>query len=194
MPHDIAIVNEALDNGRTRRRRAEALLAHGFAQFLVFNQFARAFHRGKKCRLAKTRRRFGFVVGYLDIEHFCRFVRHNRHERLIVTCSLHSRFASVNGEPASILNDLAVCLECILINPRDPRRHFKLRCREKDADEAAFDHVVNFLLPFIEAVRRCARRNNGKVVGDFRVVKNALGWFDPLVPKGGAGVVIVDLA
>ena len=65
-------------------------------------------------------------------------------------------------------------LERVFFDARDPRRDLELRRREKDRDEAAHDHVVNLLLPLIEAVRSGASRHNGKVIGNFRVVENAL--------------------
>ena len=42
---DVILVNQAFDGRRARGRRAQALLAHRLAQFVVLHQLARAFHR-----------------------------------------------------------------------------------------------------------------------------------------------------
>ena len=110
---------------------------------------------------------------YIDIEDFGRFVRQNRHERLI-SRFLARGFPAINCKPTRIFNDFSLGLERVLLHARDPRGHFELGRRKKDTDEAAHDHVVNFLLHFIETMRRRAGGNDGEVIGDFRVVKNAL--------------------
>jgi hypothetical protein len=52
-------VIEAFDDGRAGGRRAQAALAHGLAQFLVFHQFAGAFHGRQQGGFGVARRRFG---------------------------------------------------------------------------------------------------------------------------------------
>jgi hypothetical protein len=50
---------QAFDGRRARRRGAEAALGHGFAQFLVVDQLAGAFHGGEQRGFREARRRLG---------------------------------------------------------------------------------------------------------------------------------------
>ena len=95
---------------------------------------------------------------------------------------------------AGIFHDFPFGFERIFADARDPRRHFKLGCREKDADEAPHDHVVDLLLHLIEPVWCGSGRNDGEVVGDFGVIKNAFREFDPVALQRCARMRIVDLA
>ena len=72
--------DQTFDDRRARRRRAETLLAHRLAQFLVLDQFARAFHRAEQRRFRIARRRFGHVRLDFDLRGLHRFVRLHRHE------------------------------------------------------------------------------------------------------------------
>ncbi len=56
----VILRDQALDDGRARGGRAETLLAHGRAQFLIIDEFARAFHGGEQGRFGVARRRLGF--------------------------------------------------------------------------------------------------------------------------------------
>ena len=47
LPDQIAFVNQPFDHLRARGWRTEAALAHRFAEFLIVDEFARTFHRGK---------------------------------------------------------------------------------------------------------------------------------------------------
>ena len=51
---DVPLGDQAFDDLRARRRRAEALLAHRFAQLLVVDQLARAFHRREQRRFVRA--------------------------------------------------------------------------------------------------------------------------------------------
>src|SRR5918996_4619685 len=107
---------------------------------------------------------------------------------------IHGCFTSVNCKPSRILDYFSFALEGIFLDARDASRHFKLRSREKDGDEPAHDHVVNFLLRFIEAMRRLPAGNNRKVIGNFCVIENPLGRFDPAIIQRFTSKLIVDLA
>ena len=60
--HDVFFVDQTFDDRRARGGRAEAFLAHRFAQFLVLDEFARAFHRAEQRGFRIARRRLGLVA------------------------------------------------------------------------------------------------------------------------------------
>src|SRR4029453_15452015 len=92
------------------------------------------------------------------------------------------------------LNTFPFNPECIFFDARDASGHFKLRCREKNGDETAHNHVVDFSLRFIESVRRLSTRDNRKVIGDFCVIENPLGRLDPIIIQRFTRKLIFDLA
>src|SRR6266851_1545331 len=121
---DITVLKQPFDNLCSCRRRAEAALPHRFAQFFVFNEVAGALHGREQSRLVETRRWLGLLFLDLDLEHFCRFVRQNRHHGLL---AFPGRFASIHCQPARIDNYLSFSFERLAIDTGDARSHFKLR-------------------------------------------------------------------
>src|SRR6266496_1166547 len=105
-----------------------------------------------------------------------------------------SRMASRSSSSSTNLPAPSFALECIFLDPRDASGYLKLRCGEKNSDETAHDHVVNFLLRFIESVRRLPTRDNRKVIGDFRVIENPFGRLDPAIIQRFTCKLIFDLA
>ena len=55
----VLLVDQAFDDGGARGRRAQALLGHGLAQFVVVDQLAGAFHRRQQRGFGVARRRLG---------------------------------------------------------------------------------------------------------------------------------------
>jgi hypothetical protein len=53
----VLLGQQALDDGRARGRRAQALLGHGLAQLVVLDELARAFHGRQQRGLGVARRR-----------------------------------------------------------------------------------------------------------------------------------------
>ena len=91
------------------------------------------------------------------------------------------RFAAVNRHPARLHQDLAFGLERFLHHARDAGRHHRFRGGKEDSKEALRDHVVELGLDLVEVLGLVWRGNNGKVVGDFGVVENALVRLHPFL-------------
>ena len=69
--HDVADVDQALDDGCARGGRADARVLHGLAQLVVLDELAGALHGGQQRGLAVARRRLGLarVGGDLGAAH-----------------------------------------------------------------------------------------------------------------------------
>ena len=70
---------QPFDDGRARGRRAQTLFLHGFAQFVVFDPFAGAFHGAQQRGFAVAGGRPGFQAlgfGVLGAHHFAGLDRH----------------------------------------------------------------------------------------------------------------------
>ena len=114
--------------GGARGGRAEALLAHGFAQFLVVDHFARAFHGGEERGFVEAGRRLG--VAFLDLDRFD--AARSRRRRSATSESLFALgLASVNLQPAGLYDDLAVGLEFLRLDGGDARGELELRRRDR---------------------------------------------------------------
>ena len=173
LPDEVALVDQTLDDLRTRGRGAEPALAHGLAQFLVVHQFARAFHGGKQRAFVVAGRRLGLAFLHLHGLGFRAFARRDGDDRL-VGFALPLGLLPIDREPARIDDDFAVRLEFLPLDGGDARRHLELRRRIKHRDEPPRDEIVNLRLRLAQPARHGARRDDGKVVADFRVVKDAL--------------------
>ena len=135
---DVALGDQPLDDGCARRRRAQALLAHRLAQFVVLDGLAGAFHRRQQRGFAEARRRLGDQR--LDVDLLGRdfLVGQHGHQRGFVAL----RFLAVDGEPAGRDQHLAFGLERLVLDAGDARGDEVLGGRVEHREEAAHDQVV----------------------------------------------------
>ena len=146
----------------------------------VFDELPCTFHRGEQCALRKARGRFGLVFGDFDVAGIGGFAFGDAAKCLLaVSCGLFP----VDGQPAGIDDDLALALEGFSFNAGDPEGNLELGRRIEDSDEAPGDHVKDLHLELIEIPCRNFRRDDGMVISDLRIVKNALVWPNPSVGK-----------
>ncbi len=106
--------------------------------------------------------------------------------RLGVSSSLLGLLA-VHREPARRHQHLALGLEGVLLDPRDARRDVVLGRRIKNGEEALGDQVVDLLLRFGKALRRCSGGDNGKVIAHLGIVENPFVGMHPAVLQHRAG-------
>ena len=175
---DVLLVDQAFDDRRARRRRAQALLLHRLAQLVVVDQLARAFHRRQQRRFGVARRRPR--LQRLDVDALgARHLAGGDGDEVGVVLL---RLAAVDGEPAGLDHHLAVGLEPVVLaglgDGRDPRRDHELGGREEHREEALGDHVVELGLDLGQALRRQQRRDDREVVRDLGVVEDLLDRLD----------------
>ena len=188
--------DEALDDRGARGRCAEAALAHGFAQFLVVHQFARAFHRAEQRGFRVTRRRLGHRVAQVDVAGLDLFVRLHGHEVRAALLAFRDdgRFLAVHFEPAGLEQNLALGLERLALDARDARGHEMLGRRIKHREKTPRDEVVNLVLDLVQALRRHVGRDDRKVIADLRVVEDALVRPHPALVENRVGERVVGRA
>ena len=139
---DVALLDQALDDLRARRRRAEPLLAHCLAQLLVLDQLPRTFHRRKKRRFGKARRRASGQRNDIDLFGRDLLIRLDGRERRLVAL----RFAAVHGEPSGTDQHLAFRFERLRFDTRDAGRQKIFRCRIEHGEKALDDKIVELRL------------------------------------------------
>ena len=188
----IFFVDQAFNNGGARRWCTQPFGAHGFAQFVVFNTFPCAFHGTQQGRFGITRWRFGHQFHCLKLVGQRLFSGGHRHQRGV----FFLRGLAINFEPTRFHQHLAFGLEVMPHDFGDTRRHQIFGCRKKYRQKTPGHQIINFLLYIVQVFRRFLGRNNGKVVADFAVIKNALIRLDPAPIQNfcGMGVIIILLA
>ena len=173
---------QALDGGRARGGRAQAFFLHRLAHGFVFNLLAGAFHRAQQRGFGVARRRLGFERFGIDFAGQRALARLHRHQVLTLVAFFGIRhftgnFFAVNRQPSRLDQHLAFGLEMLgltrLFDLADARRHQIFGAGEEHRHKAAHHQVVELLLGFGQLAGRLQRRDDGKVVGDFGVVKNA---------------------
>ncbi len=97
-------------------------------------------------------------------------VRLHRRERALLAL----RFAPVHREPAGIHQHLAFGLEGLAGDARDPRSDLVLGRRIERREKALHHEIVELGLELVQMLRRDEGRNDGEVIGDLRVVEDAL--------------------
>ena len=177
---DVAIEEQPLDDLGAGGGSSETALAHRFAKLLVFDEFARALHRGEQCAFREAGRRLGLVFGDFDVTGFGGFALRHAAKRLL---ALAGGLFAVDGQPAGIDDDLAFALEGFSFDAGDPCGDFELRGRIEDGDEAPRHHVKDLHLDLIEILRRDSCRNDGVVIGHLCIVENALVRSHPSLRK-----------
>ena len=168
---NVILVNQSFDNRRARRRRAEAFLAHRFAQFVVVHQFARTFHRRQQRRFGISCRRFRHV--FLDLDGAGRhgFARFDRGK---TGRFLRIRLFAIDREPAWIDQYFAGALERFARHPGEAVGFQKFRGRIKNRQKPLCHQVVKFLLRLGQMFGSDGGGDDGKVVRNLGVVENAL--------------------
>ena len=175
--HQVFFGNQLFDGYCARGRRAEAAFFHGVAQFFVFHQLAGALHRGQQRGFVETRGRLGLRgedIDFLGLRLLAFFHRHQVRRFVVARSGLAMYF-----QPAGVDQHLAFALERFFFDARDARGDHVFRARIKHGQELAHHQVVELLLDFIQRLGRLRGRDDGKVVGNFRVVENAFAGFDP---------------
>ena len=192
-PLNVAVHDEAFDDGRTRGGSAQTAFAHRLREFFVLHKFARAFHGGKQRRFRVAGRWLGLQFAHLDFERLGEVAIVGGHEQLCRVFAafggLFGGFFAVNTEPTGGFEHLAIALEGIAAHTGDAGGHFKLRRREKHGHEATRHHVEEFLLGFRQFLRRDeAGGDDGKVIAHLAVVEDALVRPHPLVAHHRGGM------
>jgi len=172
----IVLVNQTLDDLRTGCRSTQSLLAHGFAQLLVLDQFSGAFHRREQRGFREAGRRLCLDGANIHLA--------RAHFFFVLDCNEARRFArfsflAVDLEPAGFSHDSALGLERFALDAGDPRRHEILRCREEHGEKALHDQIVKFPFRLGEMPRPLHRGDDREVVGNLLVVEYAFVRFDP---------------
>ena len=177
---EVFLPEEALDGGGAGGRGAETTFGHGFAQFLVINEFSGALHGGKEGGLSKSGGRIGFLFLQLDFldDGIFPFVDGDE----FVLPGGDPDATAVDGEPAGVGEDLAIGLKRVggalhrlggagnaegarlgVIDGGKAFGDLEFGVGEEDCDEAFDDHVVKFFLGFID-FDDATGRDNGEVV------------------------------
>ncbi len=186
---NVFLGDQAFNRCRARGWCAQAALGHRFAQFFILDQLAGALHRGEQGGFRKTRRRLGGLGFYLDIlgPHALVFFQQRQVGVLIVLL----RFLAIHRQPARCDQHLAFGLEGFVViaafDTRDARGDVVFRRRIENRQETLGDQVVDFLLRLGKAFRQRAGRDDGEVVGHFRIIENALVRVHPAAFQDHAG-------
>lgn len=163
-------------------RRAESLVGHGATQLIVFKLFACGLHSTQKGGFRIASGRFGLHGGNNDVLHCGRLARRHWRKHFALRTSLAGHF-----KPAWFNKDLAFGLELMRSDSRDANRHVILSCRKEDCKEATNNQIKYLLLDFIEGLWKLSGRNNGKVIADLGVVKDALVRTNPVLCQNFRG-------
>ena len=176
---------QAFNDARARGRRAQPLVLHGFAQFLVLNGFARTLHGAQQGSLGVTCWGAGFKGLGLHslVEHgFSGLNRHKRFSRVFAHGHLNVGILAVNGQPSRLDQDLALTFEGVgcrgCLHRGDAGGDLVFRTRKKHRHKAAHHQGVELVFGFAQAAGGLQRGDDGKVVADLGVVKNTLAGLD----------------
>ena len=186
---------QAFNDARARGWRAQPLVLHGFAQLFVFNGLARTFHSaqqgglGVACGGACFQ---GFGLHGLVEHGFTGLHRHQRFARFFARGYFLVGFFAINGQPARLDQHLALAFEGMSRSGRlhrgDAGGDLVFRTWKKHRHKAAHHQGVKLVLGLAQAAGRLQRGDDGKVVADLGVVKNALAGLDIALVQGGQGV------
>ena len=103
-------------------------------------------------------------------------------------------FAPINLQPSGPDQNFPFRLEGLALHARDPSRVLVLRRRKEHGHKTFGHHVEERALVIVQGPGNGACWNNGKVIAHFRVVKDALVWFDPIIVEDFSREQIVDLS
>ena len=188
----VFLVQQTFDDGRAGGWRAQAFFLHGFAQFVVFDVLASAFHRAEQGGFGEARRWAGFQalgVGFRHLGLFTSLELDQDLARLFVFVLVD--FFAINGLPTGFNQHAASGFEVLRLPQRghlaDAGGVHELCGWVKHRDEAAHHEVVELLLGVRQATGRFQRGDDGKVIADLAVVKHLFAGLDVALGDGGFG-------
>ena len=124
---DVADVDEALDDRRARRRRADARVLHRLAQLVVVDELARRLHRAEQRRVGVAARRLGLLLERLGLARRRRLAALEDRQLLVVAlvlvggAALADRQLAVDAAPARHEQDPAAGAEDVAPRPSSRR-------------------------------------------------------------------------
>jgi len=179
---DVFLMDQAFNGVGARGGSAETAFFHGVGHGLVIDEFAGALHGGEERGFRVARRR----LGRLGVERGGRgdglgvVRRGERGEGFGVGRVVVHDCLIIYSEPAGRREDLAFGFEIVAGGDgRDARGDVEFGGREERRDETAGDHIVDLGLHLIEVLGFGGGRDDRKVVGDLRVVEDALVGLQP---------------
>ena len=134
--------DQAFNRRGAGRGRAQAFFLHGFAQLVVVDGFASAFHCAQQRGFAVARGRAGFERLGLDVFDADALAGLNGHQALAFVAvfgvgHFAGGFFAVNGQPAGFDQHFAFGFKTVPGGNRHPRRDQKLGAGEKHRHKAA---------------------------------------------------------
>ena len=184
-PDHIAALEQHLDDGGARRRRAQAGLLHCVRKFLLVECLARRLHRRQQGSLRETLWWSCLLPDGLNLHHFLRVAllqagRQDLFRLLLIACGFAfpriPERRDVQRLPAHLLHRRARCVIAIdniaVPNSRDHRGHRPDVIVMPGTQQAAANQVVDpaFLTRQPGLLRRRRRRNDGVVISDLGIV------------------------
>ena len=151
----VFLSQQALDDGRARRRCAQSFFAHGFAELFVFHGLARAFHGAEQGGFAVARRRPGFQalgLGAVGVHHLAGLYRNQVLAFVAVLGIVYfgCRFLAVDSEPSRLHQHATRGFEMMAVSAyvhgADARGDLVLGRRIKHRNETAHHEVIQLLL------------------------------------------------
>ena len=193
---EVFFIDQAFDDRGACGRGAQTSVGHGRAQFIVFDQLARTFHRTEQRGFVVPGGRFGLVE--LEVYLFSLNPLAGLHRDQIggglFALVLGLGLAAVDLEPAGLYQHLAVGLEGFALDPGDAGGD-EVFCRwVKYGEEALGHHVVNAQLHVAQILGLHRGGDDGEVIADFGVVEDALIGSNPALFQNGGGKFSVSAA
>ena len=194
LAQDIAVAEEALDDGGTGCRGAEAALAHRLAEFLILDKLAGSFHRAQECRFVEAGgwtclglvNLDGISAGWLELR---RGAGHWDERLGILLASFPLGLLAIDSLPTGIGQHLPFALEGFTVHAGDAGRDIEAGRRIKDRDETLGDHLEKLGLDLVEPGGGGAGRDDGVVVGDLGIVEDLAGLDDHVLLQGALSVL-----
>ena len=197
LAQQVVFAQQAFDDGGARGRRAQPLVGHGAAQFLVVEQLARAFHGPEQGGFVVARRGSGLQRLDRGLGGLHGFARLHRYQALALVAGLGAiglvgGLFAIDRHPARLEQHLALGLEGVAgrrqVHGADAGRELKLGRRKKHRQKTPRHQVVELLLGLAQAAGRLQGGDDGKVVADLAVVEHALAGPDVALVECGARV------
>ena len=177
--HDIAALQQHLNDGGARGGRAQAGLLHGVRQFLLVERLARGFHGREQRALRESLGRTGLLLQGLHVHHGLRLaLRQARRQRGRFRCALLAALRDhVQRLPTHLLHGrsggVIVIRHAGIGNRRDDGGHRPDVIVMPRAEQAAADQIVDLALIGREIAGLHGRRDDGVVIGHLGIVDEA---------------------
>ena len=178
----VADADEPLDDCGAGRRRAEGAILHLLAQLLVLNLPPRMLHVEQNARVVVFLGRLGLILRHLRVAADPFVARMEIRQRLLVLFFLSDApcaarlLPRINGFPALLRHGLPRAQEVILSACCDHSERVVFVIRIEHGCQPLGDQLIEpSLVRRQREIRRLlSGRNNGVVVGQLRIVKDAL--------------------